>query len=66
MIWHYVCAIAKPILENPNLKLIIEEDLAQAISTALEITPQSQTLHILATYSAMLEVRENLIGRKIL
>lgn len=53
-------------LENPNLKLIIEENLAQAISTALEITPQSQTLHILATYSAMLEVRENLVGRKIL
>ena len=57
---------SESILENPTLKLIIEEDLAQAISTALEITPQSQTLHILATYSAMLEVRENLIGRKIL
>ena len=59
-------AYSESTLENPNLKLIIEENLAQAISTALEITPQSQTLHILATYSAMLEVRENLVGRKIL
>ena len=57
---------SEPVIDNPNLKLIIEEDLATAISTALEITPQSQTLHILPTYSAMLEVRENLIGRKIL
>lgn len=57
---------SEPVTNNPNLKLIIREDLATAISTALEITPQSQTLHILPTYSAMLEVRENLIGRKIL
>lgn len=57
---------SESLLENPNLKLIIQEDLTQAISTALEITPQDETLHILPTYSAMLEVRENLVGRKIL
>ncbi|MEH1790091.1 MAG: Mur ligase family protein [Nostoc sp.] len=49
-----------------NLNLIVEEDLRQAIATALEHTPENETLHILPTYSAMLEVREVLIGRKIL
>jgi lipid II isoglutaminyl synthase (glutamine-hydrolysing) len=49
-----------------NLNLIIEEDLRQAIATALKHTPDNETLHILPTYSAMLEVREVLTGRKIL
>ncbi|MHC5594785.1 MAG: MurT ligase domain-containing protein [Nostoc sp.] len=49
-----------------NLNLIVEEDLRQAIATALEHTPDNETLHILPTYSAMLEVREVLTGRKIL
>ncbi|WP_193193712.1 MurT ligase domain-containing protein [Nostoc sp. MG11] len=49
-----------------NLNLIVEEDLKQAIATALEHTPENETLHILPTYSAMLEVREVLTGRKIL
>jgi UDP-N-acetylmuramyl tripeptide synthase len=49
-----------------NLNLIVEEDLRQAIAKALEHTPPTETLHILPTYSAMLEVREVLIGRKIL
>ena len=46
--------------------LIIEEDLKDAIATALELTPANETLHILPTYSAMLEVRGLLTGRKIL
>jgi len=49
-----------------QLNLIVEEDLKQAINTALEHTPSTETLHILPTYSAMLEVREVLTGRKIL
>ncbi|WP_298920423.1 Mur ligase family protein [uncultured Nostoc sp.] len=49
-----------------GLNLIVEEDLPQAIATALEHTPENETLHILPTYSAMLEVREVLTGRKIL
>ncbi|MBN3948076.1 MAG: Mur ligase family protein [Nostoc sp.] len=49
-----------------KLNLIVEEDLRQAIATALEHTPENETLHILPTYSAMLEVREILTGRKIL
>jgi UDP-N-acetylmuramyl tripeptide synthase len=51
---------------DSNLNLIVEEDLRQAIATALEHTPTTETLHILPTYSAMLEVREVLTGRKIL
>ncbi|MBC1239818.1 Mur ligase family protein [Nostoc sp. 2RC] len=49
-----------------TLNLIVQEDLRQAIATALEHTPENETLHILPTYSAMLEVREVLTGRKIL
>lgn len=51
---------------NNNFKLIIKEDLAEAINTALHLTPTDETLHILPTYSAMLEVREILTGKKIL
>lgn len=52
--------------EQNNFKLIIKEDLQDAITTALEHTPPDETLHILPTYSAMLEVRGLLTGRKIL
>jgi len=51
---------------NNGLQLIVAENLRDAIATALEHTPQDETLHILPTYSAMLEVREVLTGRKIL
>lgn len=49
-----------------KINLIVDEDLRRAIATALEHTPANETLHILPTYSAMLEVREVLTGRKIL
>jgi UDP-N-acetylmuramyl tripeptide synthase len=49
-----------------NFQLIVKEDLQEAIATALEYTPANETLHILPTYSAMLEVRGLLTGRKIL
>ena len=51
---------------NNGVQLIVKEDLKEAIATALEQTPADETLHILPTYSAMLEVREILTGRKIL
>ncbi len=44
----------------------IEPKLETAIKIALEKTPKSQTLYILPTYSAMLEVRKILTGKKIL
>ena len=52
--------------DSNNLQLIVQEDLREALATALEHTPTGETLHILPTYSAMLEVREVLTGRKIL
>ena len=51
---------------NNHCKLIVKEDLEEAIATALEHTPIGETLHILPTYSAMLEVRGLLTGRQIL
>nr|WP_201280503.1 Mur ligase family protein [Hassalia byssoidea] len=48
-----------------NFNLIVQENLRQAINTALERTPLNETLHILPTYTAMLDVREALTGRKI-
>lgn len=57
---------SEPDIDSKKLKLIVKEDLKEAINTALENTPENETLHILPTYSAMLEVREALTGRKIL
>jgi lipid II isoglutaminyl synthase (glutamine-hydrolysing) len=51
---------------HSGCELIVKEDLKQAIETAIDLTPISETLHIIPTYSAMLEVREILTGRKIL
>lgn len=42
------------------------EDLKEAIENAVEQTKMNETLFILPTYSAMLEVRKILSGRKIL
>lgn len=50
----------------PSENLIIQENLNQGIKTALEATPATETLYILPTYSAMLEVRQILTGKKIL
>lgn len=52
--------------EGNNLQIFPEENLATAIDKALELTAQSETLHIVPTYSAMLEVRKLLTGKKIL
>jgi UDP-N-acetylmuramyl tripeptide synthase len=52
--------------EEIDFNLIVKEDLQQAINQALTLTSTQETLHILPTYSAMLEVREILVGRKIL
>ena len=47
-------------------QLIIKENLAEAIETGLKSIKPEGTLYILATYSAMLEVRKILTGKKIL
>jgi lipid II isoglutaminyl synthase (glutamine-hydrolysing) len=51
---------------NSDCKLIVKEDLKEAIDTALELTASNEILHIIPTYSAMLDVREILTGKKIL
>ena len=52
--------------ERTNFELVVKENLPEAIDTALTHTKTAETLHIIPTYSAMLEVREVLVGRKIL
>jgi len=44
----------------------IEPNLKKAITGGIEKTPPGETLYILPTYSAMLEIRKILTGRKIL
>ena len=51
-------------MENEKWK--IEPDLQKAINYALEQTSPDQTLYILPTYSAMLDVRKIITGKKIL
>jgi UDP-N-acetylmuramyl tripeptide synthase len=48
------------------MNLIVEENLSQAVNKALELTAVNETLYIIPTYSAMLEVRKLLLGREIL
>lgn len=52
--------------QNYNAKLKINGNLKQAIHAGLGSVDTDETLYVLATYSAMLEVREILGGRKIL
>ncbi|BAZ37989.1 hypothetical protein NIES4101_39190 [Calothrix sp. NIES-4101] len=50
---------------DSKVNLIVEENLKVAIDKALEKTPANEILHILPTYTAMLDVREVLTGKKI-
>lgn len=52
--------------ENTYEKLRTFTNLKEMLSHALNELPQNETLYILPTYSAMLEVRKILTGRKIL
>ncbi len=60
----YDLAIRLKYAEKKNL--VVEPDLREAVQKAVEQTPPSGRLFILPTYSAMLEVRKILLGRKIL
>jgi UDP-N-acetylmuramyl tripeptide synthase len=52
--------------QNHGSKLKIYESLKEAIDAGLNEISEGETLYILSTYSAMLEVRKILTGRKIL
>lgn len=53
-------------LQYADVKPFVEPNLEKALLHALEVLPSDKTLYILATYSAMLEARKILTGRKIL
>ena len=53
-------------LKYAEANFFLEENLKKAIIKALSQTKQKETLYILPTYSAMLEVRKILTGKKIL
>lgn len=51
----------------PNMtRVTVSENLSKAVDVALAKTNSNETLWILATYSAMLDVRKLLTGKKIL
>jgi len=52
--------------ENEAKKIIIFENLSEAIESIVNKTKVGERLFILPTYSAMLEVRKILLGRKLL
>ncbi|MCL4354110.1 Mur ligase family protein [Patescibacteria group bacterium] len=53
-------------LEYAGIKNLTEPNLRQAINLAIENLPKDEILYILPTYSAMLEIRKIITGRKIL
>jgi UDP-N-acetylmuramyl tripeptide synthase len=53
-------------IDDPNSNVQVYENLKEAINSAVGSLDANATLYILPTYSAMLEVRKILTGRKIL
>lgn len=49
-----------------NTKYTVEQNLTEAINKAITQVGKGETLYVLATYSAMLEVRKIITGKKIL
>ena len=52
--------------KNNKNDINVFENLTSAIETIVSKTKEGERLYILPTYSAMLEVREILLGRKLL
>jgi lipid II isoglutaminyl synthase (glutamine-hydrolysing) len=50
---------------QPSSYVTIEPELEEAIQQALEKTPAGKTMYVFPTYSAMLDMRKILTGRKI-
>lgn len=53
-------------LAYADVSPIVEPDVHAGLSKAVQAMPKEQTLYVLATYSAMLDVRKILTGKKIL
>ncbi len=60
-----VCELSKDAVSEPETPILIYEKLPEAIKFSLQLN-KKETLYILSTYSAMLEVRKILSGKKIL
>jgi len=58
--------VSKQKTEKRNEIVMIEPNVESAVKKAISRTPKENALYILATYSAMLDVRQILKGRKIL
>lgn len=58
--------MALRLLYADNTNMSIEADLTIALKTAMDNVSEQETLFILPTYSAMLDVRKILTGKKIL
>lgn len=58
--------LALRIQYSDTKKMIVEADLKKAVDQGLTTIKDGEVLYVLATYSAMLEIRKILIGRKIL
>jgi UDP-N-acetylmuramyl tripeptide synthase len=54
------------IYENSKNNIVTFENLTKAIEAIIKITKEGERIYILPTYSAMLEVRKILLGRKIM
>ena len=52
--------------QNHNVKSKTIENIKEAIEEGLNLLADDETLYILPTYTAMLEVRKILTGKKIL
>ncbi len=53
-------------LAYADVSPIVEPDTHAGLGKAVQAMPKEQTLYVLATYSAMLDVRKILTGKKIL
>ncbi len=53
-------------VRNIKSGVLVEPNLERAIARVIEISAEGETAYILPTYSAMLEVRQLISGRKIL
>ena len=53
-------------LQYADTKTHVEPELKIGIQKAIDTLPKDQTLFVLATYSAVLDIRKILLGHKIL
>lgn len=63
---HYAIQNSKLRIQNYNSKVKIYENLKKSVEESIRSLRQNETLYVLPTYSAMLDLRKILTGKKIL